>query len=121
MRQLGTFDGLANRTMTPWMRVRAAVPTREMLAEMLVAEIRALSGKSQRKLADALGIKQPSAAKMEAAGDMQISTLRKIIIALGGELEIRAKLPGGIVRIKLPGARKTPVRKSRLHTRKKAA
>jgi hypothetical protein len=32
--------------------------------------------------------------------DMFISTLRKIIEAMGGELEIRAILPGGIVRIR---------------------
>lgn len=88
--------------MTPATQAKAAKRTREMLAQMLVAEVRALAGKSQRELAEALGIKQPSVAKMEAAADMQISTLRKIINALGGELEIRAKLPGGDVSIKLP-------------------
>jgi predicted XRE-type DNA-binding protein len=108
-----SFDELANRFMTPEMRAKAAARTRELLAEMLVAEVRALVGKSQRELAEALGIKQPSVAKMEAAGDMQISTLRKIINALGGELEIRAKLPTGNVAIRLPAPKKTPSRKAR--------
>jgi transcriptional regulator with XRE-family HTH domain len=108
-----SFNELANRTMTPEPRARAAARTRELLAEMLVAEIRTLAGKSQRELAEALGIKQPSVAKMEAAGDMQISTLRKIINALGGELEILAKLPGGNVAIKLPQPKRKSSRKPR--------
>ncbi len=108
-----SFDELANRTMTPELRARAAARTRELLAEMLVAEIRTLAGKSQRELAEALGIKQPSVAKMEAAGDMQISTLRKIINALGGELEILAKLPSGNIVIKLPQPKRKSSRKPR--------
>ncbi len=106
-----SFDELAARVMTPAMRAKAAARTREFLAEMLVAEVRALAGKSQRELAEALGIKQPSVAKMEAAGDMQISTLRRIINALGGELEILAKLPTGNVSIKLPEPNRKTTRK----------
>ena len=37
--------------------------------------------------------------KVEKRTDMLISTLRKMIEAMGGELEIRAILPGGVVRI----------------------
>ena len=113
MLKLESFDDLVKRTTTPEVRAKAAARTRELLAEMLVAEVRALAGKSQRELAEALGIKQPSVAKMEAAGDMQISTLRKIINALGGELEILAKLPTGNVSIKLPQPKRKPSRKSR--------
>jgi DNA-binding XRE family transcriptional regulator len=108
-----SYDEFVNRTTTPQIRAKAAARTRELLAEMLVAEIRALAGKSQRELAEALGIKQPSVAKMEAAGDMQISTLRRIISALGGELEILAKLPTGDVSIKLPQPKRKPPRKPR--------
>jgi hypothetical protein len=39
---------------------------------------------------------------------MFISTLRKIIEAMGGELEIRAILPGGIVRISQFGELRKP-------------
>jgi hypothetical protein len=38
-------------------------------------------------------------AKLEKKSDMQISTLSKIIKALGGELEVRAKFPKGVVKI----------------------
>ena len=42
---------------------------------------------------------QAAISKVERRSDMLISTLRKIIEAMGGELEIRAILPAGVVRI----------------------
>jgi hypothetical protein len=50
-------------------------------------------------VAQTLGIKQPSLSKLEKQSDMQISTLRKIVKALGGELEVLAKFPKGTVKI----------------------
>ena len=66
---------------------------------MLLSEVRQLTGKSQRQIAEALGIKQPSLSKLEKQSDMQISTLQKIVKALGGELEVLAKFPKGTVKI----------------------
>ena len=66
---------------------------------MLLSEVRQLTGKSQRQVAEALGIKQPSLSKLEKQSDMQISTLQKIVKALGGELEVLAKFPKGTVKI----------------------
>jgi transcriptional regulator with XRE-family HTH domain len=66
---------------------------------LLLSEIRELTGKSQRQVADALGIKQPSLSKLEKQADMQISTLRRIVNALGGELEVIARFPTGPVKI----------------------
>lgn len=83
--------------MTPESRARSEAKTRELLAEMLLAELRRLSGKTQTQLAAALGIKQPTLSQLEAQNDMQISTLSRIVKALGGELEIVAKMPTGRV------------------------
>ena len=66
---------------------------------MELSEIRKLAGKSQREVADALGIKQPSLSKLEKQSDMQISTLRRIVSVLGGELEVFATFPAGRIRI----------------------
>jgi len=66
---------------------------------LLLSEIRELAGKSQRQVADVLGIKQPSLSKLEKQSDMQISTLRRIVNALGGELEVIARFPKGTVKI----------------------
>jgi len=94
-----SFDELVKRTTTKKTRQRAAVRTRELLGELLLSEIRELAGKSQREVADLLGIKQPSLSKLEKQSDMQISTLRRIVNALGGELEVVAKFPKGRVKI----------------------
>jgi DNA-binding XRE family transcriptional regulator len=48
---------------------------------------------SQEKLAELMGIRQASLSKIENQDDMRLSTLRKYIEALGGELEIRAHFP----------------------------
>lgn len=71
----------------------------EMMPQMALAEIRKLSGMTQETLAARLGIKQPVLSRFESQSDMQISTLSKLIEALGGELELIAHLPSGDVRI----------------------
>jgi predicted XRE-type DNA-binding protein len=92
-----SFDELAKRTMTKEQRDRGMRRALELKKEMLLAEVRAVSGKTQRQVAEALKIKQPSLSKLEKQTDMQLSTLRRIVIALGGELEILAKFPKGTV------------------------
>ena len=94
-----SFDELVKRTTTKKTRQRAAERTQELLGELLLSEIRELAGKSQSQVADVLGIKQPSLSKLEKQSDMQISTLRRIVNALGGELEVIARFPNGTVKI----------------------
>jgi len=94
-----SFDELVKRTTNKRTRQRAAKRTRELLDELLVSELRKLSGKTQGQLAKELGIKQPSLSKLEKQSDMQISTLQRIVNALGGELEVVARLPHGTVKI----------------------
>jgi transcriptional regulator with XRE-family HTH domain len=79
--------------------VGGAVRVFSILGELLLSEIRELAGKSQSQVADVLGIKQPSLSKLEKQSDMQISTLRRIVNALGGELEVIARFPKGTVKI----------------------
>src|ERR1700689_4757292 len=95
-----SFDQLANRVMSAKSRARGDRRTRKLLLQLLLSEIRKLAGKSQGELAKKLGIKQPSLSKLENQDDMQISTLKKIIEALGGEVHIVAKFPDRNVRIK---------------------
>lgn len=94
-----SFDELVKRTTTKKTRAKAAGRVKELLAELVLSELRQLGGMSQRQVAEALGMKQPSLSKLEKQGDMQISTLRKIVKALGGELEIRARFPKATVKI----------------------
>jgi len=85
--------------MRPEALARAKARAKDMMAEMLLSEIRRAVGLTQEELAASLGIKQPSLSRLESQDDMQISTLRRLVAALGGELEIIAHLPGGAIRI----------------------
>jgi len=76
-------------------RARIEVAVRQDLAEMLLAEVRRMVGLTQEDVAGVLGIKQPTLSQLESQDDMQVSTLRRIVEALGGELEIVATLPSG--------------------------
>lgn len=55
---------------------------------------------TQTEVAEVLGVKQPTLSRIESQHDMQISTLKRLIEALGGELEVIAHLPGGTIRIR---------------------
>ena len=85
--------------MSPESRARAEARANELMAEMLLAEIRKFVGLTQEELAATLGIKQPSLSKLENQDDMHLSTLSRLIQALGGTLEIIAHLPKGDIRI----------------------
>ena len=92
------FSELRSR-MSPRSRARAAARARELLAEMPLAELRRARGLSQKALAEALGVQQPSIARLEKRTDMYVSTLRSHIEAMGGELEVVARFPDGSIRI----------------------
>lgn len=85
--------------MTSEARGRVKKRAREQMVEVLLSELRKSAGVTQETLATTLGIKQPTLSRMESQGDMQISTLRRVIESLGGELEIIARLPDGDVRL----------------------
>jgi transcriptional regulator with XRE-family HTH domain len=94
-----SFDELVKRTTTKRTQAKAARRAQELVAELLLSEVRQLAGKSQQEVAQTLGIKQPSLSKLENQSDMQISTLRKIVKALGGELQVLAKFPKATIKI----------------------
>jgi len=82
---------------SPARRERTDRAVKRELRRMLLAELRRLAGVTQVKLAATMGIKQPTLSHLESQADMQISTLRRIVEALGGKLEIIAELPTGQV------------------------
>lgn len=85
--------------MSPAARARSKAIYHEMLAQMPLSELRHARGLSQKALAEVLHVNQASVSKMERRADMYISTLRTHIEAMGGELEIIARFPDGVVRI----------------------
>jgi DNA-binding Xre family transcriptional regulator len=76
----------------------------ELRREMLLRELRETLKVPQSRIAKATGIKQSNLSRLEKQRDMQIATLRKIVAALGGKLELIARFKDADVRIKLPPA-----------------
>lgn len=72
-------------------RVRQRVD--RLVREMPLEELRAARSLTQEQLATILKVKQASISKLESRTDMYVSTLRNVIRAMGGDLEIRAVFP----------------------------
>lgn len=68
--------------------------------EMDLAEVRRALRLSQDEIGQTLQIGQGSVAKIEKRADMYVSTLRRFIEAMGGELEIVARFADHTVRIR---------------------
>ena len=81
--------------MPPERRERIADRTQDLLIELALRELRQARNLSQQQLADALGISQAALSKMEHQSDIQVSTLRRILDAMGGELKLVARFPDG--------------------------
>jgi transcriptional regulator with XRE-family HTH domain len=62
--------------------------------EATLRQLREARDRSQEEIARQLGIQQAAVSKLERRTDMYVSTLRKLIQAMGGELEITAIFPG---------------------------
>ena len=66
---------------------------------MALEELREALRMTQQELAQTLRVDQSAVSKLEHRTDMYVSTLRRCIAAMGGQLEIRAIFPEGTVRI----------------------
>ncbi len=66
---------------------------------MALEELRDALRMTQQELAQTLQVDQSAVSKLEHRTDMYVSTLRRCIAAMGGQLEIRAVFPQGTVRI----------------------
>lgn len=66
---------------------------------MALEELRDALRMTQKEIAQTLHVDQSAVSKLEHRTDMYVSTLRRCIAAMGGQLEIRAVFPQGTVRI----------------------
>jgi hypothetical protein len=81
--------------MSPAARARVDARVKETLASMPLAEIRKAVGLTQQEIARNLEMGQGSVSKIERAADMYLSTLRKFVEGMGGELRLVARFPDG--------------------------
>jgi len=69
----------------------------EVLQDITIRDLRQVYNCTQKQLGDTLKINQAAISKMENQSDMHISTLRKLLEAMGAKLKIVAEFPEGEV------------------------
>lgn len=68
--------------------------------EMNLRELREAAGQTQTELATLAEMSQAEVSRLERRDDHMLSTLRRVVKALGGEVEVHARFPGRIVVLK---------------------
>lgn len=77
----------------PTRRAQIAEYRRPIEDVLALAELRSQRGVTQHEVAGALAVSQANVSRIEHEDDVYLSTLRRYVAALGGELEINAVFP----------------------------
>lgn len=72
--------------------------------------IREARGATQRQIAEAWDVSQPNVSQIERTKDIYLSTLRRYVAALGGEIEINAVFPDEVITLLDNGETRTAER-----------
>ena len=82
------------RELSPAQRKKVEARAAELIAEeMTLRELRHARKLTQVKVAKTLGVTQDSVSRLEKRSDLLLSTLRKTVEALGGNLSLVAEFP----------------------------
>lgn len=76
------------------------VPT-QTTGQLALRRLREVSHMSPMELAESMGVRQSTISKMERQRDLNVSTLRRFVQALGGVLELKARFPDRTISIDL--------------------
>jgi hypothetical protein len=99
--KLHKWEDVRRRNFTPKEIAKLDAAIEAELLEMNLTALRAHAMKTQAELARAAKMTQPEVSATERRSDHLVSTLRRYVTALGGELEVSARF--GDVRIQLKG------------------
>ncbi|BEH99075.1 MULTISPECIES: helix-turn-helix domain-containing protein [Edwardsiella] len=92
---MATLDKLLAQR-SPESRAKIEARADELRREVLLHQLREELSMSQSELAAAMGVKQPTVARMEQPdNDPRLSTLKRYVTALGGQISIDVTLPTG--------------------------
>ncbi|MBI4909433.1 MAG: helix-turn-helix transcriptional regulator [Acidobacteria bacterium] len=82
------------KKLSPALRKRVEQRAAQLIAEeMTIRQLRHARKLTQVKMAKALGITQDSVSRLEKRSDLLLSTLRKTVQAMGGNLSLVAEFP----------------------------
>ena len=82
------------KALSPARRKKVEARAAQLIAEeMTLRELRQARKLTQVRIAKALGITQDSVSRLEKRSDLLLSTLRKTVQAMGGNLSLVAEFP----------------------------
>ena len=96
--------------MPPASRARVARRKHALLEAMALQELRQALDLTQTQLGDVLKVNQAAVSKIESQSDMCVSTLRRVLEAMGARLEIVAAFPNRHVVIDRSSSKPAPRR-----------
>jgi len=92
---MSTLDELMAKE-SPEMVERINHKANDIIAGIQLGEIRKWMEKTQSDMAEAMGIAQPTVAKMEKSGnDVRLSTLKRYAESAGAKITLNIELPDG--------------------------
>ncbi len=95
------WDGLKKKSFTPEQLERLEERTRKTLLDMRLRELRKIAGVTQASLAKRLKVSQGQISETENREDVLVSTLRRYVAALGGEIEVVARFGDKSLKVSL--------------------
>ena len=93
--------GLKKKSFTPEQLERPGQRTQKTLLDMRLRELRKIAGVTQASLAKRLKVSQGQISETESREDVLVSTLRRYVAALGGEIEVVARFGDKSLRVSL--------------------
>lgn len=97
--KLHKWRDIRSKSMSPE-KIRALdAEVQQELLEMDLRALREAAGLTQGELAEKLETSQAQLSKLERREDHRVSTLREVVKALGGELEVTAVINGKRIRV----------------------
>src|SRR5215510_12423970 len=97
------WQDLRRQKLTPQQLEAIDREVEQELVEMDLRAIRELLGKTQVDLAAATDMTQSEVSRLERRPDVRLSTLKRVVEALGGEIEIFATFGDKRVRLRAAG------------------
>jgi DNA-binding XRE family transcriptional regulator len=94
-----TWAELEKKYFTPRQIAQVGREVDAEILEMNLAKLRKAAGKTQKEVAKAIDMGQPELSRVERRQDHLLSTLRRYVQALGGEVEIIARFDKKVVRL----------------------
>ena len=94
------WSEIRSQKLSPEQRAEVDQLVQQDLLEMSLREMRELAGKTQVALAGDLETTQSELSRLERREDFLLSTLRRYVKALGGDLEVVARFGDKAIRLR---------------------